>query len=261
MKNHAPINPSSFFLKTLLPLALGACLLPSCANSSGEAVALDFHSEVLAATSLLPSGGGYDVSDETKNLLVGSSRATSSGLSFNLAEARPSFCSSATYLVFLLATEQTIEPKGAFARTLTVSPNQQDGHGIFGRWNANGPGCAKLVADLDCGINFDSWDKAKRGDFLKIWWTADIGKKERGHHVVYLSHDADSVTFWSSNQPNGYGRKTVPRSQCRRVLFTRITQPGNIARATSLPEVDPWLAAMLTRDFTWAEVVQRCKVR
>lgn len=242
------------------PTLILACLLASCASPTRADDAPPFAEEVLAATSRFQSGGGYDTSDATKNLLTRSSSVTAEGLNFELAKARPSFCSAATYLVFLQATQQTIAPTGKLARALTVSLDQQDGHGVFGRWNANGPGCAKLVADLACGLNFSSWSRVQRGDFMKIWWTEAIGGRERGHHVVYLSHNAETVTFWSSNQPSGYGTKTVPRERCKRVLFTRITRPERIANAVKLPAVDPWLASMLRKDFTWDEVVTRCRV-
>ncbi len=235
-----------------------ACILSigifvaGCANlAAGDGPG--FNSRILAAVRTLPSGGGYDGSDATKNLLAGACELTSGTIRVNANHAKPSFCSGATYLAL-------IEALGRGSEALLPKIDQQDGHGVFGRWNSNGPGCAKLVADLGAGKNFTSWDEAQPGDFLKIWWTDPIGGRERGHHVVYLGHDAESVRFWSSNQPGGYGTKTVPRSDCRRVLFTRITQPDRFAAAKSLPAVDPWLARMLREDFTWAEVVAKCRV-
>jgi hypothetical protein len=138
--------------------------------------------------------------------------------------------------------------------------DHRDGHGVFGRWNANGPGAAKLVADLGAGVNFTSWDEARPGDFLKIWWTEAIGGRERGHLVVYLGHDAETVRFWSSNQPGGYGVKQVPRSSCRRVLFTRISRPERFRGAGALAGRDEWLERMLRDDFRWDEVVAKCRV-
>ncbi len=208
----------------------------------------------------MPVGGGYSGSDATKNKLTRASRPHATGLSFTPQAAQPSFCSGATYLVFLKALQagQHVTPKEA--KALVVSQDQQDGEGIFGRWNANGPGCAKLITDLACGINFTDWEKAQPGDFLKIWWNEHIGGREHGHHVVYLGHDETSVRYWSSNQPNGYGEKTIPRSKCRRILFTRVTIPQKVTRVTSLPAHDPWLARMLREDFSWPEVRQRCEV-
>lgn len=247
-------------MKPVLCSLLLALLVSSCASSPREEAA-DFNREVLTAMRAMPRGGGYSGSDETKNKLVAACEVGADGLRFEFARAQPSFCSSATYLVFLKATQESIQPRGELARALAVTRNQRDGHGVFGRWNANGPGAAKLVADLACGVNFVDWEKARPGDFLKIWWTDQIGARERGHHVVYLGHDAQSVRFWSSNLPGGYGEKSVPRQDCARVLFTRITNPSKIVNATRLPTVDPFLESMLREDFTWQQVATACRVR
>ena len=248
-------------LLTLLSLLIFACSAPSQSSNEQGPNSQNFNQLTLAAIHTIPSGGGYSGSDATKNKLPLACRLGPEGLHFTPQSARPSFCSGATYLVFL----QALQNKQSLSKTITpaliVAPDQQDGTGIFGRWNANGPGCAKLVADLACGQNFTSWENAQPGDFLKIWWNEHIGGRERGHHVVYLSHDATNVRFWSSNQPNGYGEKTIPRTQCKRVLFTRITQPEKISAITRLPKSDPWLTRMLTDDFTWAEVSKKCQVR
>ncbi|MGB6223249.1 hypothetical protein [Haloferula sp.] len=212
-----------------------------------------FNSKVLAAVQMMPRGGGYDGSDATKNLLQGACDMTGSEFQLDAERAKPSFCSGATYLVLL-------EALGRGSEALLPKLDQQDGDGVFGRWNSNGPGSAKLVADLGAGRNFTSWDEAEPGDFLKIWWTDQIGGRERGHLVVYLGHDGEHVRFWSSNQPGGYGTKSVPRRDCERVLFTRVTQPEKFANANQLPAVDPWLARMLREDFTWGEVASKCRV-
>ena len=136
----------------------------------------------------------------------------------------------------------------------------KDGEKVFGRWNANGPGTAKLFADLGCGVNFTSFESARPGDFLKLWWTEAIGGKERGHLVVYLGHNDQEVTFWSANEPGGYGRKSVRRTQIKHHLFSRLTRPSRLPRVTRLSSSDPFLADMLRRDFTWSQVVRECRV-
>lgn len=235
-------------------LILILCVLATgCASLPKETVP-GFNSRVLAAVHTMPTGGGYDGSDATKNLLRSSFDLTDGELHVNVNRAKPSFCSGATYLVLLKALNSGTE-------ALLPELDQKDGHSVFGRWNANGPGVAKLVADLGAGKNFTSWDKAQPGDFLKIWWTDKIGGSERGHLVIYLSHDAKTVRFWSSNQPGGYGTKSVSRSDCHRALFTRITRPEKFAAAKNLPAVDPWLANMLQEDFTWKAVVAKCRVK
>lgn len=231
-----------------------AIFVTSCASSSPTPPRADFNQKVLVALKSMPSGGAYDGSDATKNLLHAACELRDGKITIKAQRAMPSFCSGATYLVLLKSLD--------FGNAaLLPKIDQQDGEGIFGRWNANGPGAAKLVADLDAGENFTAWEKARPGDFLKIWWTEKIGGSERGHLVVYLGHDAENVHFWSSNQPGGYGHKSARRADCRRVLFTRITRPENFAKASQLPAHDPWLAKMLREDFSWKEVVEKCHVR
>ncbi len=239
-------------IKIVLLFLLGL-LTNGCANTTPDKTN-DFNAKVLAAVSTMPVGGAYDASDPTKNLLPAACNLNSGKIRVNANKVKPSFCSGATYLVLLKALHSGSE-------ALLPKTDQKDGHGVFGRWNANGPGAAKLVADLAAGKNFTSWAKAKPGDFLKIWWTDQIGAHERGHLVIYLDHDAKNVRFWSSNQPGGYGIKSIPRRDCRRVLFTRITRPEKFADAKNLPTVDPWLAKMLRQDFTWKEVAAKCHVR
>ncbi len=244
-------------LLCLLPLLLLSCSAPS----QGSSPAANFSQLTLKAIGDMPTGGDYSGSDATKNKLTQACTIDNAGLAFAPRQAQPSFCSGATYLVFLKSLQAHGQLSPAVVKELVVSLDQKDGEGIFGRWNANGPGCAKLITDLNCGINFTSWEEAQPGDFLKIWWTDKIGGQERGHHVVYLGHDQDSVRFWSSNQPHGYGEKTVLRSKCKRVLFSRITSPRNISNVTRLPARDPWLERMLRDDFSWEEVRQKCRVR
>lgn len=235
-----------------VPFILTAILASACTDlSTGEGQ--DFNTKVLASVRRMPAGGGYDGSDATKNLLHGACELRDGAIRVDAKRAKPSFCSGATYLVLIDALDLG-------TKALLPTIDQQDGHGVFGRWNSNGPGSAKLVADLGAGRNFTSWKVARPGDFLKIWWTDRIGGRERGHLVVYLGHDADRVRFWSSNQPVGYGAKSVPRADCRRVLFTRITEPEKFARAGRLPSADPWLSKMLKEDFSWDEVVRKCGV-
>ena len=239
-------------LRNAVILLLGI-LASGCANMTPGEPGSGLNPKVLAAVRTMPGGGGYDGSAPTKNLLHGACSLADGEIQVNASRAKPSFCSGATYLVLLKAL-------GSGPQALLPEIDQKDGHGTFGRWNANGPGAAKLVADLGAGKNFTSWDAAQPGDFLKIWWTDKIGGSERGHLVVYLGHNDRTVRFWSSNQPGGYGTRSVPRSDCKRVLFTRITRPEKFATAKNLPPADPWLERMLHDDFTWAEVVTKCRI-
>ncbi|MGC1480425.1 MAG: hypothetical protein WA771_07970, partial [Chthoniobacterales bacterium] len=139
-----------------------------------------------------------------------------------------------------------------------IAPSPQaDGVGVWGRWNANGPGAARLIDLVGAGRSFTDLDSARPGDFLKIFWRDAVGKFERGHLVVYLgkgSVDGEpGVRFWSSNQPGGYGEKVVPRSLIARMIFTRLDSPAAFAAVTELPERDAYLSTLLTAESSFAE--------
>jgi hypothetical protein len=146
---------------------------------------------VLWAVNQMPQGGGYLASKKAIVNLQNGVALSDQGISTKPKVASPSFCSGATYLVFLKVINKLIE-NGSLKMTgkqrweFLKIDEVPDGHGIWGRWNANGPGTAKLFAELKCGKNFTSYDHALPGDFMKIWWTEEIGGKERGHLVVYL---------------------------------------------------------------------------
>ncbi len=160
-----------------------------------------------------------------------------------------SFCSSATYLLFSkvigdLQKQGVVTKSKALSseisgvgKTDDVIHGRLDGIGIFGHWNADGPGTAVLFRKLDLGTNFSSYEKARPGDFLKIFWNDKIGKGERGHLVVYLgvSTDGKSIRVWSSQTKNddgssGYGTMWVEKSRIKRALFSRLEHPENLAK-------------------------------
>jgi hypothetical protein len=60
----------------------------------------------------------------------------------------------------------------------------------------------------------------------------------------------EQVRFWSSNVPDGYGEKVIPRSKIVRALFSRLDRPAMINRVANLPPVDEFLAGMLKRSAT-----------
>ena len=118
-------------------------------------------------------------------------------------------------------------------RAALLVRGQRDGEGVWGRWNANGPGTARLFHELDLGRNFTDYALARPGDFMKIFWTSEVGRAERGHSVVYIGRElvggTERVRFWSSNKPAGYGEKSVPRTEDRpRDIFTArpAAEPG-----------------------------------
>lgn len=178
--------------------------------------------------------------------------------------AQPSYCSGATYLVFLKAILpelngiQARETRTVLAERLTIH-NQPDGVGIWGRWNSNGPCMAKFFSDAHLGYSFRDYNLARPGDFLKLWWKAPVGRDEAGHSVVFLGlgvtpEGESGVQIWSSNKPLGYGKKVVPLSKISSAVFSRCDRPGNIQNVLGLPEKDVFLAEMLKRNATKAEL-------
>jgi hypothetical protein len=224
---------------------------------------------VLAQVRSMPLGGGYAATREANTALAAAVRLESDGVVIDAGKAKPSYCSGATYLVFLktLAAAQKAgfwrAPAGDLWKRL-VPKSTPDGTGIWGRWNANGPGTARLFHELRLGKNFTTWDEARPGDFLKIFWTNAVGKKERGHLVVFLGRESvegvECVRFWSSNIPGGYGEKSVPKSRIAHALFSRLEIPGNIINANTMPKTDAYLASLLTKESSFAEALEKSGV-
>lgn len=231
----------------------------------------DGNSAVLAAIKTMPDGGKYAASQAAFAGLGRSVALGPEGLVITPKNAQPSFCSGATYLVFLQALE-TLSRQGSFRlddATLTalLVRHQPDGQGIWGRWNANGPGTARLFYELRLGRNFTDYSEARPGDFMKILWSNEIGSREHGHSVIYLgteeSEGKSFVRFWSSNvgtskNPSGYGEKRVPRTKIAHAIFSRLESPENLDNLASLPRTDAFLASMLKRGASIEEVGKMC---
>ncbi|PYI81773.1 MAG: hypothetical protein DMF05_01730 [Verrucomicrobia bacterium] len=128
----------------------------------------DCNDLVLEQVKEMPKGGRYSVSHFAKIRLQSSAHFESG--KFFIIPAGPSFCSGATYLVFIRTIEALRErgqlrlDYGALERL--IIRDQRDGEGVWGRWNANGPGTARLFHELRLGRNFDNIDQAKPGDFI-----------------------------------------------------------------------------------------------
>jgi hypothetical protein len=97
---------------------------------------------------------------------------------------------------------------------------------------------------------------------MKIFWTKEIGQRERGHSVIYLGthveNGVEMVRFWSSNQPDGYGEKSVPKTKVAIALFSRLERPANLKALPSLPARDPYLASLLTVRSSLPELRAKC---
>ncbi len=224
--------------------------------------AVDWNPAVREAVRGMPAGGGYSATSEASARLRAATEVDGKALRVRADVAPPSYCSAATYLVLLKVIERA-QAEGALqldARPLAPAM-QRDGEGVWGRWNANGPGTARLFYELGAGKNFTDWDEARPGDFLKIFWRDAVGSNEYGHSVVFLGTETrdgvEFVKYWSSNKPGGFGEKSVPKVKIARALFSRLEHPERLASAASLPRVDPYLASLLERRSSFAEA---CKL-
>ena len=274
-------------------LGLGLCLAPALlrgqAAAPGPVVAVPtaprvppvpptagvpaLNQVVLEQIETMPRLGGYAASHVATVNLAGAVRLDAAGrFAVDPAGAQPSYCSGATYLVFMktvAALRATNRLPGVDGRALgaLLVHGQRDGEGVWGRWNANGPGTARLFNELRLGRNFSRIEEAQAGDFMKVFWTAAVGKKEHGHSVIFLgrSHTPDGaelVRFWSSNQGLGYGEKLVPRAKIAHAIFSRLERPENLAGAANLsPATDEYLASLLTRESSATEAGEKCAVR
>jgi hypothetical protein len=226
----------------------------------------DYNNLILEQIKQMPQGGRYSVSRFAKIRLQSSAHFESGKFFILPSAASPSFCSGATYLVFIRAIE-TLRARGdlrldyATLERLIIR-DQRDGEGVWGRWNANGPGTARLFHELGLGSNFDNFDQAKPGDFMKIFWSRQVGKTEHGHSTIFLGMEnrfgTQYVRYWSSNVPSGYGEKSVPRSKIAYAIFSRLEAPANLARISGAPVVDTYLASLLRTRSSIAEAGAKC---
>ena len=235
-------------------------------DSSAQTTTANINQIVLDKIKEMPRGGRYSAS-RTATIRLQSAAHFESGKFFVLpSAASPSYCSGATYLVFIKTIETLRANSGLNLDYDTLSRlmirGQRDGEGIWGRWNANGPGTARLFYETGIGRNFDDFGEAQPGDFMKIFWSPEVGKAEHGHSVVFLGMEKqfglDYVRFWSSNIPLGYGERTVPRTKIVHAIFSRLSNPENLPRIAHAPTVDNYLASLLGTRSSFFEARQKC---
>ncbi|HEY5769646.1 MAG TPA: hypothetical protein VIS71_07360 [Terrimicrobium sp.] len=233
-------------------------------------VLADFNHVVLEEVRAMPTGGGYATNLDAHAALA-SAVNVADPVRIRPEDARPGYCSGATYLVFLRTLEAlhksgriSLSRKTWEALMPRLRPDGQDtlpdGENVWGRWNANGPGTARLFYELGLGPNFTSFSSARPGDFLKIFWTNAVGKNERGHSVIFLGVESvdgmESVRFWSSNRPGGFGESSVPREKIARAIFSRLEHPEKISGWPTLPPTDKYLASLLTTESSFPEAAK-----
>jgi hypothetical protein len=223
----------------------------------------DANSQILQILKTMPQGGGYSATARATRDLQSAVQVYGGTLDVRPAAARSTYCSGATYLVFIQAIQRLLprsQVAGGLAEALAIR-GQPDGVGVWGRWNANGPGTACLFNELRLGRNFTSFDEARPGDFMKIFWTDAVGTREHGHSVIYVSqgtvNGVETVRFWSSNKPGGYGYKVVPRSRISHAIFSRLETPSNITGSVRLERKNGYLAGLVTNESSMREALDR----
>jgi hypothetical protein len=220
----------------------------------------DANEVILQVIRTMPQGGGYSASNTATAHLTAAARTVKGTLTLNPSIAKPSYCSGATYLVFLATLENLNNQApitGQLAESLAIK-GQPDGVGIWGRWNANGPGTACLFHELQLGENFTDWNMARPGDFMKIFWNSNVGRREHGHSAIFLGQSKENgldwVSFWSSNQPNGFGQKQVLKTKMAYVIFSRLKYPDRLQRNfATLPAKNSYLAGLVSKESSLPE--------
>jgi hypothetical protein len=250
-------------MRLLIPLGvLLWCCLPLHAQDSAF-TERDPNSLILRILQTMPQGGGYSATAGATRDLQSAVQVSGGTLYVKPTAARSTYCSGATYLVFLQAIQRLMPGSSVgegLAEALAIK-GQPDGVGVWGRWNANGPGTACLFRELRLGHNFTSFDEARPGDFMKIFWTDAVGTREHGHSVIYLSkgsvNGVETVRFWSSNKPGGYGIKQVPRARISHAIFSRLEIPSNITGSMALSRKNYYLAGLITNESSMREALDQ----
>lgn len=248
----------------LLAILLVLSLVPN--ESRAQLAPSPLNEVVLQQIKKMPVGGKYSAA-RSATIRLQKAAHFESGKFFILPDAAsPSYCSGATYLVFM-KTIEALRDRGDLQLNYETLDSlmirgQRDGEGIWGRWNANGPGTARLFYELALGRNFDDFEEAQPGDFMKIFWSPEVGREEHGHSVIYLGTEKklglDYVRFWSSNIPFGYGEKSVPRTKIVHAIFSRLYAPANLERILETPSVDRYLASLVRVRSSYSEARAEC---
>jgi hypothetical protein len=248
------------FCSALLLLFLGA---GHSALAQVSKTRSDPNQTILEMVRKMPLHGGYSPAESTNDIMMQAVRVADNQLQIDPSLAKPNHCAEATYIVFLEALRQLVpaSTESPLASTLAAH-HGKDGTGVWGRWNANGPGTACLFYQLGLGRNFTSWNDARPGDFMKIFWQEQVGKNEHGHSAIYLGPSRDpqtgeeQVRFWSSNESTqGFGIRTVAKSKIKAVIFSRLEHPIAILKATELSREDPYLSKLQSVDSSLPEAL------
>jgi hypothetical protein len=263
--------------------------VPSSSSPSPTQDSGDLNVHVVEALRAVPTGGTFSLnSKETMSDLVSAVKfdEASGQLQLQTKDLDHGNCSTGTYLGFagVIASDQKQNQwkLSREAGQALLPKGQADGVGFWGRWNANGPGVARIFKDLKLGKNFvDSnidpvkgavIDSPKMGDFVKLFWdnSQGVGKNEAGHMAIFSRYmrgskgEIQEFCFWSVSDdsgssnwfPGGFGEKCVPRARVQHAIFSRLENPRNLEAVTTLPEKDAYLADMLKKEVTFENALR-----
>lgn len=228
-----------------LAITAGALSAGHEVKAAEDVAPLEWQSAVQKAVDTFEDKGGYYTGRKipegfTQNAWMGMNEAVtldpSGQATIDVARARPSFCSSAIYMLFLkslsnwstdynhpITAKSWINLKPYTMADMTY-PIQGDGVGAWGMANSNGPGYAVLLNQLGMGKNYyvglaseystesarlAAFAQGQKYDVMKIFWNDSVGKDEAGHLVLYLGREDEKdpttgkvthyINYWSSN--------------------------------------------------------------
>jgi len=244
----------------LAAFSAGAQAEPLRARACGG---VDYNAMILKIIRSLPTGGGYSLGADFVFPTVTAHNIGRGHWELRVYDGFPSHCTSAAYALYsrLVATLhnggrihlspdqlKSLEVK----RRMPDGTARVDGQGPYAIFNANGAGVAAFLKHTGTGFSFrdDKLSYARPGDFLKLFWNANVGASEQGHQVVFTGRremaGRDMICFWGSQRQNrkrrdghtealyfpaskggevkdGYGEVCRPRSDVKAMIFSRVT--------------------------------------
>ena len=192
----------------------------------------------------MPAGGGYATNLKAHAALADSVQVHDS-VRIQPELAMPAYCSGATYLVFL-KTLQALQENGTIslshetwaALVPRLRPDGKDtlpdGESVWGRWNANGPGTARLFHQLGLGRNFTEFSAAR----LRRLHEGILDRCRRKEGKRTLRCLPRSLRTSMASKLSAFGRAIV-REVSGRVPSHERKSRGLFFRVSSAPEESP----------------------
>jgi hypothetical protein len=227
---------------------------PNCKNETKTTPDNDpYNKMVLDAARSMPRRKGYDATNDVDVIenLKSSITIKNDKIHVDADKAGVSFCTSGTYMAFLKVVEKSgtaLSTEATKALLVSSKKDQPDGVGVWGRWNADGPGPQYLFQELKLGTNFSDVNQAHPGDFMTIDWQAG-----NSHSTIFDSIETcngeKAICFWASSYYNdsiepgdgkpakgekpdpstqGWDLRCSPASQIKNFYFGRLTSLSNL---------------------------------